>query len=183
MAIPYPRRVWRRAGIGNKLLSGDATCQRRETSCYIGPQTATCKQRLMGCNGQNFNCKEAHVMKLRILFVGACIVAAGAVAPVAFARVAVQIDIGVPPPPARVEVVPAPRPGYAWAPGYWAWNGHTHVWVGGHWMLARPGYHWVPEHWEHHEGRWRYREGYWAPEHYGRYEERHERHHDRDRHD
>ena len=43
----------------------------------------------------------------------------------------VYIDVDIAPPPVRVEVVPVARVGYVWAPGYWYWSGHQHVWVGG----------------------------------------------------
>ena len=33
------------------------------------------------------------------------------------------VEVNVRPPAPRVVVVPAPRVGYAWAPGYWRWNG------------------------------------------------------------
>ncbi|MEO5558115.1 MAG: YXWGXW repeat-containing protein, partial [Dokdonella sp.] len=45
----------------------------------------------------------------------------------ASARAFVGLSIGVAPPPARIERV-VMRPGYAWAPGYWRWNGARHVW-------------------------------------------------------
>ena len=71
------------------------------------------------------------------------------------------IIVEVAPPPARVEVVPAPRAGYVWAPGYWNWNGHRHVWVGGRWVGERHGWHWEEHRWEEHEGRWHFHEGGW----------------------
>jgi hypothetical protein len=71
------------------------------------------------------------------------------------------VIVEVAPPPARVEVVPAPRVGYVWAPGYWNWNGHRHVWVGGRWVGERHGYHWEAHHWEEREGHWHFREGGW----------------------
>jgi len=77
----------------------------------------------------------------------------------ASAAVAINLDIG--PPPARVEVVPAARPGWVWSPGYWAWNGHHHNWVGGHWLRERRGYGWVPEHWDERGGRHYFVPGHW----------------------
>ena len=71
------------------------------------------------------------------------------------------VIVEVAPPPARVEVVPAPRVGYVWAPGYWNWNGHRHVWVGGRWVGERHGYRWEAHHWEEREGHWHFREGGW----------------------
>ena len=59
----------------------------------------------------------------------------GAVAP-AFS--AVGIDIEVAPPAPRVVEVPPPRPGFVWAPGYYRWDGHQHVWVDGRFINASP---------------------------------------------
>jgi len=39
------------------------------------------------------------------------------------------VDVDVAPPPPRVVEYPAPRAGFVWAPGYWNWNGHEHVWA------------------------------------------------------
>jgi hypothetical protein len=67
------------------------------------------------------------------------------------------------PPAPQVEVVPvSPGPYYAWAPGYWGWNGGW-VWVGGQYVVRpRPGAVWVGGHWGRHGhgyiwigGRWR----------------------------
>jgi WXXGXW repeat (2 copies) len=77
------------------------------------------------------------------------------------ARGRAYVDIDVRPPPERVLVVPAPRRGYAWAPGYWRWNGRRHVWVEGRWVRERPGYHWVPAHWEERHNRWHFEDGHW----------------------
>lgn len=82
------------------------------------------------------------------------------VAPTAEARV--YVDIGVAPPPPRVVVAPPPRVGYVWAPGYWYWSGHRHVWHDGYWMRERRGYHWVGPAWEPRGPRWHYTPGYWA---------------------
>jgi hypothetical protein len=70
--------------------------------------------------------------------------------------VSIGVDIGPPPPPV-IEYVPVAVPGHVWAPGYWASNGHRHVWNGGRWERARPGYSHVAGHWQQHGGRW-YRE-------------------------
>jgi hypothetical protein len=77
----------------------------------------------------------------RILFTAAALVLSAATfAPVeAMARDTVIVVHNAPPAP-RHEVVPAARRGYEWAPGYWNWNGHRHVWVKGHWERARAGY-------------------------------------------
>jgi hypothetical protein len=83
-----------------------------------------------------------------------------AVAAPASARTFVDVSIGVPPPPMRVEHVVV-RPGYTWAPGYWRWNGGSHVWVGGYWVAARPGYRYAPARWVHEGPAWRFHTGYW----------------------
>ena len=72
-----------------------------------------------------------------------------------------RVDILVAPPPPRVVVVPPARVGYVWAPGYWRWNGHEHVWVDGRWLAERRGYRWVPERWEQRGDRWHFEEGHW----------------------
>ncbi len=67
-----------------------------------------------------------------------------------------EILVNVAPPPVRYEVVPAPRVGMVWIPGYWAWRGHRHVWLRGHWQRHRPGYVYAPARWVEQDGRWRY---------------------------
>jgi len=74
------------------------------------------------------------------------------------------IDIAVAPPPPRVVPVPARRPGFVWAPGYYRWDGHRHVWVDGHFVRERRGSHWVPERWVEHHGRYRFMPGHWEPD-------------------
>ena len=86
--------------------------------------------------------------------------AAAGLAP-AVSSAAVSIDIDVAPPPARVEVVPAPRAGWVWAPGFWEWRGHEHVWVGGHGIRERPGFHWVPDTWVGNGPHYHYVRGHW----------------------
>eukprot|EP01034_Spumella_vulgaris_P035213 gene35213-43412_t len=89
-------------------------------------------------------------------------VSSAAFAPMpASAQVDVNLVIGTAPPPLRYESLPPPRHGYVWAPGFWNWNGHRHVWVAGHWLRERPGYYytqpqWIQSngHWVRHEGRW-----------------------------
>jgi WXXGXW repeat (2 copies) len=87
--------------------------------------------------------------------------AAGAVSAPTIASAGVSIDIDVAPPPVRVEVVPAPRVGYVWAPGYWEWRDHAHVWVGGRYIAERRGYHWVPDHWDQRGPHWHHEAGHW----------------------
>ncbi len=52
--------------------------------------------------------------------------------------------------------------GYTWAPGYWRWNGHRHVWHSGYYVQLYPGRHWVAHRWEHRGGRWYSHEGHWG---------------------
>ncbi|MBP0598937.1 YXWGXW repeat-containing protein [Herbaspirillum sp. LeCh32-8] len=88
-----------------------------------------------------------------------------AAAPAAQAQVvgSVNVRIGTPPPAPRYEAAPPPRRGYAWAPGYWAWDGHRHVWVGGHWEQVRRGYaRYEPAHWQQGpRGGWHFVPGHW----------------------
>ena len=77
------------------------------------------------------------------------------------ARARAFVDIEVRPPPDRVVVVPAPRSGYVYAPGYWRWNGRTHVWVDGRFLRERRDAHWIPAHWEERHGRYHFEEGHW----------------------
>ncbi|MEJ0008648.1 MAG: YXWGXW repeat-containing protein [Steroidobacteraceae bacterium] len=77
------------------------------------------------------------------------------------AQAAIGIDIDVAPPAPRVIVAPPPRAGFVWAPGYWRWNGHSHVWRDGYWVRERRGYHWVPDNWASNGGHYHYARGHW----------------------
>jgi hypothetical protein len=73
------------------------------------------------------------------------------------------VEIQVAPPAPLVEVVPPPRVGYVWAPGYWRWNGHRHVWIRGSWVRERRGWHWERDVWvQSPNGRWHLVRGHWA---------------------
>jgi len=96
----------------------------------------------------------------KALLLSLCLSGGSVIVP-ALARAGIAIDIDVAPPPPRVEVVPAPRVGYVWAPGYWEYRGHEHVWVAGRYVHERRGYHWVPDRWEQHGPHWRRVEGHW----------------------
>ncbi len=74
--------------------------------------------------------------------------------------VSVGINIGMPPPPV-VEYVPVAVPGYAWAPGYWAWNGHRYFWNSGAWQRVQPGYGHVAGHWWHKREHWQHEPPHW----------------------
>lgn len=80
-------------------------------------------------------------------------------APAVAARVVVRVG----PPAARVEVRGvSPSPRHVWHDGYWRWNGHAHVWVGGTWVMPpHPGSAWVPGHWKRTPGGWSWIEGHW----------------------
>ncbi|WP_353228307.1 hypothetical protein [Novosphingobium sp.] len=71
-----------------------------------------------------------------------------------------------PPPRLRHEVQTAmPAYGYAWTPGYWAWNstGYDYYWVSGAW--ARPpriGVLWTPPWWGWVGGVYAFTPGYWG---------------------
>jgi hypothetical protein len=95
------------------------------------------------------------------VFLGLLIAMAAAASPT-IVSAGVAIDIDVAPPPVRIETVPPPRVGYIWAPGYWSWSYHEHVWVGGRYIVERRGYHWVPDRWEQRGPHWHHVEGYWA---------------------
>ena len=87
------------------------------------------------------------------------LLAASAAAAPAFSQI--NFNIIIAPPAPQHEVVPAMTPGYAWAPGYWGWNGDRHIWVRGRTIVQRDGYRWEPDRWEQrghayyrHPGRW-----------------------------
>lgn len=90
------------------------------------------------------------------------VTAIAAAATPAMARDSVAFSVNIGPPPPHVEYVPAPRPGYVWAPGYWNWNGHRHVWVNGHSIRGRHNQHWVPDRWNHRGNGWRLERGHWG---------------------
>jgi len=79
------------------------------------------------------------------------------------AAAAPVVEVRIAPPAARVEVVPARPAHHVWTRGYWAWNGHSHVWVPGRYVVERPGYVWHEHHWEEHgHGHWRFHQGGWS---------------------
>ena len=88
-----------------------------------------------------------------------CAITTSGFVPAAFA--VVDIFLNTAPPEDRVEVVPPARYGYAWASGYWAWRGHHHFWMPGHWVRARTGYHWYRDSWNRDGDRWFYHRGHW----------------------
>jgi hypothetical protein len=76
---------------------------------------------------------------------------------------AAEVVVRVAPPAAVVETRPVrPAAGYVWTPGYYRWDGHAHVWVGGAWVMPpRPHAVWVPHRWVHRHGGWVMVEGHW----------------------
>jgi hypothetical protein len=80
------------------------------------------------------------------------------------------VDIRIGPPATRAEAPPRRAPRHrVWTNGYWAWNGHRHVWVPGRYVPERRGHAWRQARWEHtRHGKWRFHEGGWY---------RHEREH------
>lgn len=96
------------------------------------------------------------------------LIALSPVAMPAIAQININIGIGVSPPAPRYEVVPAPRVGYAWAPGYWQWEGQRHLWKQGRWIEARPGSYWVADRWQARDGRHHFEPGRWEREHEGK---------------
>jgi hypothetical protein len=100
-------------------------------------------------------------MRIRNLLI-ASVVAGAAIATPALARDAVSFSLIVGPPAPVVEYVPPPRVGYTWAPGYWNWNGHKHVWVKGRYIHEHHNAHWVPDQWHNHDGRWSLEHGHWS---------------------
>ena len=108
--------------------------------------------------------KKSAFSMYRALLLGAWLTAGTVTLAPAVSRAApaISVEIGPPPPP-RTEVVPPPRRGFVWAPGYWAWRGHRHVWVRGRWMRVRPGYRYMPPRWrEGPHGHWHFSAGYWG---------------------
>ena len=89
------------------------------------------------------------------------VLALGPVAMPAVAQININIDLGVAPPAPRFEMVPAPRYGYAWAPGFWRWEGRRHVWEQGRWIETRPGSFWVADRWDARDGRHHFEPGHW----------------------
>ena len=77
------------------------------------------------------------------------------------AQVDVSIVIGNAPPPPRFESVPQPRRGYAWAPGYWNWDGQRHVWAAGQWQQERNGQQYQRAEWVRDNNNWRLNRGGW----------------------
>ena len=97
--------------------------------------------------------------QLNALLLGLSMVGTAVLPGVASAAVGITIDVA--PPPPRVEAPPPPRMGFMWAPGFWDYRGHDHVWVPGHYVQERRGYHWVPDRWDQAGPHWRRVPGHW----------------------
>ena len=112
----------------------------------------------------------------------AFLIGTAALAPLqASAQVNINVNIGAEPPPPRYERVPSPRKGYIWAPGYWNWNGHRHVWTDGHWERARSGYAYQNASWYQDGHGWHLNKGHWKKQKHGKKDKHDSRHLD-DRH-
>ena len=96
-----------------------------------------------------------HTNLVRSLVLSLALAAGGS----AFAQI--SFNIVVAPPAPMYEVVPVMQPGYAWAPGYWAWNNGQHVWVRGRTMVQREGYIWSPDRWVQQSGTYVRQPGRW----------------------
>jgi hypothetical protein len=103
---------------------------------------------------------KGNVMSIRtaVLFVA---LGVGAISAPMMASARVYLDVNIAPPAERVEVIPAARVGYVWAPGYWNYSGHQHVWTRGHYIRERRGHEWVADRWEQHGDRWHHERGHW----------------------
>ena len=112
-------------------------------------------------------------MRQAISFIGAIVCLIGLSAP-AQAQLNLNIIIGEPPPALIVEPPPPPRVGFIWAPGFWDWDGHRHIWRGGHWEGERVGQLYAQPRWVQAPGGWRFVPGHWEGH------ERHEHHHGHD---
>ena len=82
------------------------------------------------------------------------------------AQAFIGISVGIAPPPLPVYVQPAcPGDGYAWTPGYWAWDpdADSYYWVPGSWVLApEVGLLWTPCWWGWQDGVYCFHRGYWG---------------------
>lgn len=73
------------------------------------------------------------------------------------------VDADLAPPALRVEPLAPPRDGYVWAPGYWNYDGATHVWVEGHYVPDQVGMTYIAPRWEESNGHYRLRREGWTP--------------------
>ena len=107
----------------------------------------------------------------RHLLLTAALAAASCFVQPAVAQVNLGVVIGVPPPPVVVEPPPPPRVGFAWAPGYWYWDGGRHLWYPGHWEPNRAGEIFIGARWLPMPGGWQFFPGHWEHRHHHDYEE------------
>ena len=89
------------------------------------------------------------------------LIVAGALLSPGFAVAGDDVVSDTPPPAPRVEHEPPHRDGYAWAPGYWEWNGRFFRWISGTWIAERRKSHWVADHWDQIGNQWHYVQGHW----------------------
>ncbi len=70
--------------------------------------------------------------------------------------------IEAPPPPRHEVIITRPSSRHVWIAGYWAWHGHHHEWVPGHWELPPRGRSvWIAPRWERRGGSYVFIEGTW----------------------
>ncbi len=99
--------------------------------------------------------------RLKLLCTASLLACATLAALPAYAQTELSIVISNAPPPLRYESLPAARPGYVWAPGYWRWNGHRHLWRSGHWERLHRGAQYYAPAWREERGSWRFEPGGW----------------------
>jgi hypothetical protein len=66
------------------------------------------------------------------------------------------------PPPPRREIIPPCADGYAFVPGFWAYNGRSYVWYGGHFETRRVGYVFSGPRYVFVNGRYEFRNDGWV---------------------
>ena len=98
----------------------------------------------------------------------ACVVAPAGYRPVAAGPGPVMVNpdvvVTVAPPAPYVEVIPPQVvANQVWLPGYWAWQGNRHHWVGGRWEAPPRGHsNWIGHRWVQVPGRgWQFEQGRW----------------------
>ncbi len=76
---------------------------------------------------------------------------------------AAPVYVQTAPPPVINEIrVAAPYANAVWIPGYWHWNGFSHVWVAGHYSAPRAGWRWESDRWAQGPTGWYRVAGHWA---------------------
>jgi hypothetical protein len=116
----------------------------------------------------DFNLVRMGLTIAAVTALSACVVAPAGYRPIATGPAPVMVSpdvvVSVAPPAPYVEVIP-PR-AYAnqiWLPGFWAWQGGRHQWVGGRWEAPPRGHtNWTSHRWVQVPGRgWHFESGRW----------------------